>query len=116
MYTRNVNMKLKAAAFIVLAFLAVPFASFAQSPSSPEKSIENLTVTDIADDSIFVLSTEETGVPGYVHEKYAFNCFGELKLVDYYGSAFDPKDQDVLQFERAMCARQQNNDYDGSSE
>ena len=95
MYTRNVNMKLKAAAFIVLAFLAVPFASFAQSPSSPEKSIENLTVTDIADDSIFVLSTEETGVPGYVHEKYAFNCFGELKLVDYDGSAFHLKEKDV---------------------
>ena len=73
MYTRNVNMKLKAAAFIVLAFLAVPFASFAQSPSS-------LTVTDSASDSILVLSNEETGVPGYVHQKYAFNCFGQLKL------------------------------------
>lgn len=103
-------------AFIVLAFLAVPFVSFAQSPSSSEKSIENLSVTDIPDDSIVVLSQEETGVPGYVHEKYAFNCLGELKLVDYYGSAFDPNDKDVLQFERAMCAHQQNNDYDGSSE
>ena len=109
MYTRNVNMKLKAAAFIVLAFLAVPFASFAQSPSS-------LTVTDIADDSILVLSKEETGVPGYVHQKYAFNCFGQLKLVDYYGSAFDLKDKDVLQFERMMCSRQQNNDYEGANE
>ena len=102
--------------FIVVAFLAVPFAAFAQSPSTPEKSIENLSATDIADDSIVVLSTEETGVPGYIHQKYAFHCLGELRLVDYYGSAFDPKDQDVLQFERAMCARQQNNDYDGSSE
>ncbi len=102
--------------FIVVTFLAVPFASFAQSPSTPEKSIENLSVTDIADDSIVVLSQEQTGVPGYVHEKYAFNCLGELKLVDYYGSAFDPKDNDVIQFERAMCARQQNNDYEGSSD
>lgn len=102
--------------FIVVAFLAVPFASFAQSPSTPEQSIENLSITDIPDDSIVVLSQEETGVPGYVHEKYAFNCLGELKLVDYYGAAFDPNDKDVLQFERAMCARQQNNDYDGSSE
>ena len=109
-------MMKKMCAFIFLAFLAVPFASFAQSPSSPEKSIENLSVPDIADDSIVVLSTEETGVPGYVHQKYAFHCFGELKLVDYYGAAFDPKDKDVLQFERAMCARQQNNDYDGSSD
>ena len=109
MYTRNINLKLKAAAFIVLAFLAVPLASFAQSPSS-------LTVTDIADNSIVVLSQEDTGVPGYAHTKYAFNCFGELKLVDYYGSAFDPKNKDVLQFESVMCSRQQNNDYDGSSD
>ena len=99
-------MKLKAAAFIVLAFLAVPFASFAQSPSS-------LT---LAYDSILVLSNEETGVPGYVHQTYAFNCFGQLKLVDYYGSAFDLKDKDVLQFERMMCSRQQNNDYEGGNE
>ena len=68
----------KMAAFIVLAFLAVPFASLAQSPSSPEKSIENLNVTDIADDSIVVLSKEETDVPGYVHEKYAFLCLRRI--------------------------------------
>jgi hypothetical protein len=103
-------------AFIVVAFMAVPFVSFAQSPSTPEKSIEDLSVTDIADDSIVVLSQEDTGVSGYVHTKYALNCLGELKLVDYYGAAFDPNDKDALQFERAMCARQQNNDYDGSSE
>jgi hypothetical protein len=109
-------MMKKMVPFIVVAFLAVPFASFAQSPSTPEQSIENLSITDIPDDSIVVLSQQETGVPGYVHEKYAFNCLGELKLVDYYGAAFDPNDKDVLQFERAMCARQQNNDYDGSSE
>ena len=105
-------MMKKIVGFIVVAFLAVPFASLAQSPSTPEKSFENLSVTDIPDDSI-VLSQEETGVPGYVHEKYAFNCFGELKLVDHYGSPIDPKDKDVLQFERMMCSRQQNNDYEG---
>jgi hypothetical protein len=106
-------MMKKMVGFIVLAFLAVPLASLAQSPSSPEKSIENISVTDIPDDSIVVLSKEETDTPGYVHEKYAFNCLGELKLVDYYGSPIDPKDQDVLQFEHIMCARQQNNDYEG---
>jgi hypothetical protein len=109
-------MMKKIVGFIVLAFLALPFASFAQSPSIPEKSIENLTVTDIADNSIVMLSQEETGVPGYVHAKYAFNCFGELRLVDYYGSAFDPKGKDVIQFESAMCSRQQNNDYDTSND
>jgi hypothetical protein len=94
--------------FIVVAFLAVPFASFAQSPWG---SIENLGAY-VPEDSIVVLSREETGEPGYVHEKYAFYCLGELRLVDYYGSAFDPKDQDVIQFERTLCARQKMNDYD----
>ena len=102
----------KMVGFIVLAFLAVPFASFAQSPWG---SIENLGAY-VPEDWIVVLSREETGVPGYVHEKYVFNCLGELKLVDYYGSAFDPRDKNVIQFERAMCARQQNNDYEGSND
>jgi len=107
-------MMKKMFAFIVLAFLAVPFVSLAQSPSSPERSIENLNVADIPSNSIVVLSQEETDVAGYFHQKYAFRCLGGLKLVDYYGPAFDPKDRDVLWFERIMCARQQNNDYEGS--
>ena len=98
----------KMLAFIVLAFLAVPFVALAQSSIS----LETLNAVDIPDGSIIVLSQEETGFPGYIHQKYAFNCLGELRLVDYYGSGFDPKDQDVLQFERTLCARQQMNDYD----
>ena len=97
-------------AFIVLAFLAVPFVAFAQSPSS----LENLNVANIPEDSIVVFSKEETGEPGYFHEQYAFYCLGQLRLVDYYGSAFDPKDLDVIQFERTLCVRQQMNDYDTS--
>ena len=99
-------------AFLVLAFLAVPFVALAQSSIS----LETLNAVDIPQDSIVVLSQEETGVPGYIHEKYAFSCLGDLRLVDYYGSAFDPKDPEVLQFERVMCARQKMNDYDGSSD
>ena len=87
---------------MVVIFFAVPFASFAQSPNNPQKSIETLSVTDIPDNSIVVLSQEDTGVPGYVHTKYAFNCFGALRLVDYYGSSFDPSNKDVLQFESVM--------------
>ena len=96
--------------FIVVAFLAVPFASFAQSPWG---SIENLGAY-VPEDSIVVLSREETDIPGYVHQKYAFHCLGELRLVFYYGSAFDPNDQDVIQFERTLCARQKMNDFDTS--
>jgi len=104
----------KMAVFVVLAFLLVPFASWAQSPSSSQKSIANLSITDIADDSIVVLSQEDTGVPGYVHQKYAFNCLGEFRLVDYYGPALNVNDKDVVQFERMMCSRQHMNDYDTS--
>src|SRR5262245_49604432 len=103
-------MMTKMVALIVLAFLVVPFAAFAQS----RIGLETLSVADVADDSIVVLSQDETDIPGYVHQKYAFRCLGELRLVDYYGSAFDPKDQGILQFERALCARQQMNDYDTS--
>ena len=95
-------------AFLVLAFLAVPFVALAQSSIS----LETLNAVDIPNDSISVFSEEETGIPGYIHQKYAVSCLGELRLVDYYGSAFDPKDQDVLQFERMMCTRQKMNDYD----
>src|SRR5262249_22538390 len=98
--------------FIVLAFLAVPFVALAQSSIS----LETLNAVDIPQDSIVVLSQEETGVPGYIHEKYAFSCLGELRLVDYYGSAFDPKDPDVLPVERGMRPGQKMNDYDGSSD
>jgi hypothetical protein len=106
-------MMKKIFALIVLAFLAVPFASLAQSPWG---SIENVGVTYIPEGSIVVLSQEETDLPGYVHQKYAFYCLGELRLVDYYGSAIDPKDQDVLRFESTMCSRQKMNDYDGSND
>ena len=95
-------------AFIVLAFLAVPFVALGQSSIS----LETLSAGDIAEDSISVFSEEETGFPGYIHQKYAFRCLGELRLVDYYGAAFEPNNQDVLQFERMMCARQKMNDYE----
>ena len=95
-------------AFIVLALLAVPFVALGQSSIS----LETLSAGDIAEDSISVVSEEETGFPGYIHQKYAFRCLGELLLVDYYGAAFEPNNQDVLQFERMMCARQKMNDYD----
>jgi hypothetical protein len=97
--------------FIVVTFLVVPVPSFAQSSSSPEKSIEDPIFADIADDSIDVLSTDETDIPGYTHQEPAFRCLGEWRLVDYYGSVFDPKDQDVLQFQPMKCSRHQYNGH-----
>lgn len=92
----------KLALFIVLTLLAAPFASLAQSPG---KSIQNLSAADVADNSIVVLSKEESGVPGYARQQYAINCFGELQVIDYYGAPVDPKDQQTILAERRMCAR-----------
>jgi len=103
----------KFAAFIFLTVLIPPFASFAQSPAGSAKSIQDINLADVADDSIVMLSSEDTGVPGYVHQKYAFLCAGELRLVDHYGGPIDPKDPSAIQFERQMCAQQQHAD-DGS--
>jgi hypothetical protein len=94
----------KMSLFVVLALLAAPFVSLAQSPAGPGKSIQDLSATDVADDSIVVLSKEDTGVPGYVRQQYAFNCFGELQLIDYYGAPLDPKDPNVLRVESQMCS------------
>jgi hypothetical protein len=104
-------MTKKLVAFLVLAVLAVPFVSMAQS-SGAARSNESLSTADIADDSIVVLSKAETGIPGYVNQKYAYACFGELRLVDYYGPAFETNDPKVLEFERSMCTRGWYNDYD----
>jgi hypothetical protein len=104
-------MMTKMFVFIVVAFLVVPVSSFAQRSSSPEKYIEDPIFADIADDSIIVLSTDETDIPGYSHQEPAFRCLGELRLVDYYGSAFDSEDQDVLQFEPMKCSREQYNGH-----
>ncbi len=99
----------KLAAFIVLTFLIVPFVSLAQSP---ENSIQNPNAADIADGSIVVLSTQETGVPGYVRQQYAFNCFGELDVVDHYGAPVDPNDQNILRTESQLCAKRFFGDSD----
>ena len=95
-------MTKKLALFLVFAFLAVPFASLAQSTG---KSIASLNVADVAEHSIVVLSKEDTGVPGYVRQQYAVNCSGDFQVVDYYGPSLDPNDQSIILTERRMCAK-----------
>ena len=98
---------------VLLAILALATESFAQSSNSSGKSTNEINIADIPEGSIIVLSTEDTDVPGYVHQRYAYNCFGTTQLVDYYGSAFDPKDASVLSRERGICVRQHFNLDDG---
>ncbi|MGB7950633.1 MAG: hypothetical protein WCH75_23360 [Candidatus Binatia bacterium] len=107
-------MTKKMVTFLVIAVLALPFASLAQTGAA--KSIESLSSADIADNSIIVLSTAETGVPGYVNQKYAFACFGELNLVDYYGPAFEANDRKILDMERSFCSRNEFGDKDTSDD
>jgi len=103
----------KIAVFMVLAILVVPISSSAQSSNSSGKSIENLNIVDVPEGSIVMLSKEDTGIPGYFHQKYAYNCFGDFQVVDYYGAAFDSKDPSVLSTERSLCVRHHFNMDDG---
>ncbi|HSE85860.1 MAG TPA: hypothetical protein VLJ79_06550 [Candidatus Binatia bacterium] len=103
----------KLAAFIVLTFLLVPFASLAQSPTGSGSG--NLKLADIADESIVVLSTDQGGMAGYVHQQYAFRCFGQWEIVDYYGAPIDPKDRNILRTERRLCSQRTFGD-DGSED
>ena len=67
---------------------------------------DSVSVTDPTYGSIVMLSKEETGIPGYYHQKYVYDhpeCLGAVP-VDYYGPAIDPTNVEVLKFERRMCA------------
>ena len=85
----------------LMAMLYLPVPAYAQDLGRPVKSVE-----DLPDDTIVVISKEETGMPGYVHEKYVFvdsNCPGKVDIVDYYGPAIDPNDPNLRLLERRMC-------------
>ncbi len=80
---------------ILTAILHMPARSDAQ-PIDP-RTLPNGTIV--------VLRTEETGVPGYVHQQYMFvddACPGS-KIVDYYGPPIDPNDPDLRNRELRLC-------------
>jgi hypothetical protein len=93
---------------VLMAILYLPLAAYGQDDSRNAKSVEDINTADIADNSIVVLSQEETVIPGYVHEKYAFvsaACFPTgLQLIDYYGPPIDRNDPNLLVREAAMCS------------
>ena len=100
-------MIIKAGIFLVLVSLCVPVISSAQSTGSTASSIESLNLQDIADESIVVLSKEETGLAGYLNVKYAFVdsvCGGGVQLVHYSGPAFDLNDPIMLKNELRQCS------------
>lgn len=59
----------------------------------------------VPNDSIVILSTQETRIPGYVHQQYLYvdeDCPGS-KIVDRYGPPIDPGDPAVHMEEHSMC-------------
>jgi hypothetical protein len=62
---------------------------------------------------IQVLATEESEIPGYVHQKYIVRC-GAINgdnLVDHYGPAISVDDPELIQKELRFC----RDDRDGDS-
>jgi hypothetical protein len=87
---------------VFMAILFLPLGAHGQDLSRSE----DINTANIADNSIVILSEEETDIPGYVHEKYAFvsvACPTGVQLVDYYGPPIDRNDPSLLVREGAMC-------------
>lgn len=108
---------IRKAVLVVFVLLFAPAISLAQG-SGNVTSIENLKLTDIADDSIVVLSKQESGLSGLVNVKYAYvnsNCPGGVQLIDYYGPEFDPHDRTVRRTEQQLCS-QISHDNGGDTE
>jgi hypothetical protein len=97
-------MVAKVRVLLVLLSLCVPVISLAQSSGSESKS---LYLQDVADDSIVMLSKEDSGISGYINAQYAYvhsDCPGGAQVVYYTGPAFDIKDPAVLKNERRKCS------------
>ncbi len=79
----------------ILAAFFFPIVSSAQ-PVNPR---------NLPNGTIVILRTEETGVPGYVHQQYMFvdSACPESKIVDYYGPPIDPNDPDLKNRELRYC-------------
>jgi hypothetical protein len=103
----------KIAVFIV--FTAIFYLSAAAYAQDFGRPTEALNIADTSNDTIVVISKEETDIPGYVHEKYAFvdqRC-GGAQIVDYYGPAVDPNDPNVHKLEQKVCTDLDLNRLDG---
>ena len=79
------------------------------------KSIEDINTADLPNNSVMIISKDETDLPGYVHERFVFvhqDCPGGAQIVDRYGPPINPTDPNLRQFERAQCADLRQRDMD----
>src|SRR5215813_1076957 len=84
---------------VLMAILSLPLAAFAQDLSRSE----DVNTANVAHNSFVILSEEETGVPGYVHQRYAFvspACPTGFHIIDHYGAPIDPNDASLQIRER----------------
>jgi hypothetical protein len=97
---------------LIVLFFALMLApqtavSFAQS-TGDTNSPESINLADVPDESIVVLSKQESGIPGYVFVKYAFvhsDCSGGYQLIEHYGAPFDVNDPTIRRAERKYCSQ-----------
>src|SRR5574341_2122572 len=101
-------MILRAGIIAILFSLSVPLVSLAQSSGSTERSVQNLNLQDIAEDSVVVLSKEESGITGYFQTEYAYvdsACPDGIQLVYYSGPSVDVSNQSLRFNERKLCTQ-----------
>jgi hypothetical protein len=88
---------------VLMAILSAPLAAYGQDLSRSE----DINTTNVANNTFVLISEEDTGVPGYVHQRYAFvsaACPGGFQIIDYYGAPIDRNDASLQIRERSMCS------------
>ena len=88
---------------VLMAILFLPLVAYGQDSSRSE----DVNTANVAHDSFVIISEEETEVPGYVHQRYAFvspACPAGVHIIDHYGAPIDPNDASLQIRERTMCS------------
>ena len=88
---------------ILMAILSLPLVAYGQDLSRSE----DINTANIANNTFVVISEEDTGIAGYVHQRYAFvgaACPDGFQIVDYYGAPIDRNDASLQIRERSMCS------------
>ena len=100
---------------LLMTFLFLPAA--ASYGDSLERSVSQIEdVNNIPDGTIVLISKQESDIPGYVHEKYAFvdrGCPGGVQIVDRHGAPISANDPTLRMTEQRMCAELRHEARDG---
>jgi hypothetical protein len=88
---------------VFMAILFLPLAAYGQDLSRSEE----INTANVANNTFVLIGEEDTGVPGYVHQRYAFvshACPAGFQIIDYYGAPIDRNDASLQIRERNMCS------------